>query len=227
MALAKNKRLLLLAVGGLMAACIGGFFLLKGVPVRPWIDALLAWLRGLGPAAFFVCMALLPVLGFPMIFFSLSAGPIFGEQLGLPLVILLVSAATAANISITYWLARYGIRPTLEKLVRRMGYTPPKVEPEDELGLAVLVRVTPGPPFFVQSYLLGLAEVRFSTYFFVSWTIAMSFAVGLLFFGDAILHGKAKGIIVGVSVLIAAMIVIRLLRRHLAQRRPRQHPGAS
>lgn len=219
MAIAKNRRVLVLAAAALLGAALIGVAVLKGFPVKAWMNDLFAWLRGLGPLAFFACMVLLPIFGFPMIFFSLSAGPIFAPQFGVPLVLALVGVAIAANVSLTYWLARYGIRPTLERLVRRMGYVPPSVQPEDELGLAVLVRVTPGPPFFVQSYLLGLAEVRFPIYLAVSWGVAMSYAAGLIYFGEALLQGKAKGIVIAVSILVAVSLGIKLVRRRLARGR--------
>jgi hypothetical protein len=91
--------------------------------------------------------------------FALSAGPLFGEKLGTPAILLLGLAAITFNLIVAYWLARRWLRPPLARLVARLGYTLPAVERGDATDLIVLLRVTPGPPFFVQNYLLGLAEV--------------------------------------------------------------------
>ncbi|WP_404422886.1 TVP38/TMEM64 family protein [Nibricoccus sp. IMCC34717] len=207
-----------LAIAVLLLGVVG-VAVLKGLPLRAWVDATLAWLRTLGPVAFFACMVLLPVAGFPMLAFTLSAAPLFAEQLGMPLLLVCVGAALAGNVSLSYWLARYGLRPLFERIVKRLGYTPPVVEREDEVGLIVLVRVTPGPPFFVQNYLLGLAEVRFGIYLGISWAIAMVYTAGVVFFGDAIMHGTAKGVFLAVSMLVAAVVGVKLVRRHLANRK--------
>jgi len=82
-----------------------------------------------------------------------------------------------------------------------------------------LFRITPGPPFFLQSYLLGLGRVAFLTYLWVSWTVAMAYAVGVVFFGKAIVEGRAGLAVMGVSLLIAAVLIIHLLRRHYGKRR--------
>jgi uncharacterized membrane protein YdjX (TVP38/TMEM64 family) len=66
--------------------------------------------------------------------------------------------------------------------------------------------------------LLGLAEVRFGTYLWISWLIAFVYATGFIVFGDAILHGKAKVAFIGLSILVAVALGVHLLRRHYGKK---------
>jgi uncharacterized membrane protein YdjX (TVP38/TMEM64 family) len=128
-------------------------------------------------------------------------------------------AAIAINLALTYWLARYALRPAVERLVARMGYKIPQLAKDEHVEVTVLLRITPGPPFFLQSYLLGLGEVPFFTYMGVSWLIAMAYGVGIVLGGDAIMQGEGGMAILGVSLFIAAVIVVHLVRKHYGKGR--------
>ena len=83
----------------------------------------------------------------------------FGERLGMGEGVGASSlAAVTVNLLLTYWLARRALRPWLARLLPRLGYALPQVAAADMTDLIVILRVTPGPPFFVQNYLLGLAD---------------------------------------------------------------------
>jgi uncharacterized membrane protein YdjX (TVP38/TMEM64 family) len=89
----------------------------------------------------------------------------------------------------------------------------------EQAEITVLLRITPGPPFFVQNYLLGLAGVRFFTYMWISWVISILYAAGFIVFGDAILHGRGKAAFLGLSALLALALIVHLLRRHYGKKR--------
>lgn len=188
------------------------------VEVSGWIAATMAVVRGAGPVAFFAAMALLPVVGFPLFPFNLAAGPAFSERLGLGLVVVLASAAIAVNVSLTYWLARWALRPPLAWLVQRLGYRLPEIAPGNHFALSVLVRVTPGPPFFFQSCLLGLAAIPFGIYLPVSWLVATAYSAGVILFGDALMQGRVKTALFALGLLGALAIAVKLLRQHLAKK---------
>lgn len=188
--------------------------------VRQSIEAGIVVLRDAGPLAFFTAFALLPALGFPISMFYLAAGSAFTEKMGVGAVIAASGAALLVNLTLTYWLARYTLRPWLEHMISRTKYQIPVVAPADDAEITLLLRITPGPPFFVQSYLLGLAGVAFRTYLWISWTISMAYAIGFIVFGDAILHGKAKVAFLGLSVLVAVALAVHLLRRHYGKKGP-------
>src|ERR1700712_4366013 len=162
-----------------------GFWWLKihDFNLRLAIDDGITVLRTAGPLVFFIAMALLPAVGFPISLFYLAAASAFATQMGLVGVIAAAGAAIVVNLALTYWLARYGLRPWLEQVIARTKYKIPVVAVADQAQIILLVRITPGPPFFVQNYLLGLAEVRFSSYLSISWVINMLYASGFIIFG--------------------------------------------
>ena len=210
------------AVAGLLVLAalvqIVGWQTVSGEARRLWKVAFDA-LAGAGPGVFFAAMALLPIAGVPMSPFALSAGPLFGERLGTPAILLLGIAAITFNLTVAYWLARRWLRPPLARLVIRLGYRLPEVERGDATDLIVLLRVTPGPPFFVQNYLLGLAEVPFGRYLAISCAVQWSFNVAFMLFGDAVSQGRGKIAIVAIGLLAALVAGTHLVRKHLAPRK--------
>jgi uncharacterized membrane protein YdjX (TVP38/TMEM64 family) len=174
---------------------------------------------GAGPGVFFSAMALLPTAGVPMSPFALAAGPLFGAQLGTPLVIGLGLAAITFNLTLSYWLARRWLRPVLARLVARLGYRLPEVERGDATDLIVLLRVTPGPPFFVQNYLLGLAEVPFVPYLAISCAVQWSFNVAFILFGDALSQGRGRTALLALGLLMALVAGTHLVRKHLGRKK--------
>jgi uncharacterized membrane protein YdjX (TVP38/TMEM64 family) len=172
-------------------------------------------LTGAGPVVFFSAMAVLPVAGMPMSPFALSAGPLFGERLGTVTVIALGLAAITFNLTLTYWLARRWLRPLLARVVERLGYRLPVVESGDATDLIVLLRVTPGPPFFVQNYLLGLAEVPFGRYLVISCAVQWSFNVAFMLFGDALSQGHGKLAMISLGLFMALVAGTHLVRKHM------------
>jgi len=197
----------------------GAALLLRGLNLRAYFDQGMAIIRGASPWAFFTGMALLPAVGVPMLAFVLSAGPVWGERLGMPTVVLCSLLAATVNFTLTYFLARRALRPLLKKLVVRLGYQLPKVEEGDATDLIVIVRVTQGIPYFVQNYLLGLAEVPFAKYFL--WTAVLSLPqnAAAVMFGDAILHGKSRTIFFVGGLIVALLALAHLLRRHYARKK--------
>jgi uncharacterized membrane protein YdjX (TVP38/TMEM64 family) len=221
----KKLLLLTLALAGVVALVAVGL-LLRAMSVqeilaleRGLVDRVKEWSRTVGPVPFFAAMALLPAAGFPIMVFSLSAGVLFAPQIGLGWVIVGVLLSLGVNISLTYWLARYALRPVLEGLVRKLGYGLPQVAPEDHLSLTLLCRITPGPPFFVQNYLLGLAKVPFWTYLWVSWAISAIYSIAMVVFGDSLMQGSGKVVFFAVSVFIAITLGIKWVRRRFSQKK--------
>ena len=69
--------------------------------------------------------AKLPALGVPMLGFMLPAGPLWGEKLGMPMVVGLACAAVAVNFTLTYLLARYALqKPLLQDIVSTKIWQP-------------------------------------------------------------------------------------------------------
>ncbi len=197
----------------------GGLLMMSGVDVRGWIDRGMNLVRNTGPVTFFTAMALTPAIGVPASLFTLTAGTAFGPTMGMFWVIVLCMVAVLINVALTHWLARYAFRPLLEKLVVRLGYKLPQVAPENTTDLAVLVRVTPGSPFPVQNYLLGLAGVPLARNLLVVFIVQAFYLPAFVLFGDALQHGKGKVAIMAIGLLAAAAAGTHLLRKHYAKKK--------
>lgn len=207
------------------ALLMGAWFLLSRQPqLKGFVNAGIELLRGAGPIIFFSCMALLPAMGAPLSFFCLTVGPVFGPQLGMPVVILLSVLAIAVNIAVSHLLARRALRPPLEYLVKRLGYQLPQVASGNVTDLIVLLRVTPGLPFPVQNYLLGLAGAPFLRYFVISCLIAFPLNVAIVVFGEALLQGRGKMALVGLLLVLAGIVGVHMVRRRY---RARTQPTAA
>lgn len=224
---APKKKLPLLKLG-VIAAVVGAVVLLlvSGGDVRGLIARVSEWInRGVGlisaagPVAFFTAMALGPAFGVPSLTFILPAGPAFADRLGMTNVILLSMLAITANYVLAYWLARRALRPLLEKLVLRLGYDLPKVEAGDTTDMILILRLTPGIPFCVQNYLLGLAEVPFGKFFLLSFVLCMPQNAAFILFGDALLHGKGKMLLYAGGAIVALVSGTHLLRRHYGRKK--------
>ncbi|MDB6092582.1 MAG: hypothetical protein JWM32_144 [Verrucomicrobia bacterium] len=197
---------------------VGAVLVLRGLDLRAWVDRGMLAVREAGPWIFFAAMTLLPSAGFPLMFFTIPAGEAFAGQMTLPGVIAAVLVSLALNLALTYWMARYAFRPLLMRVAKRYGYEVPKVTKANALTVTLLVRLTPGPPYSLQGYLLGLAEVPFGTFMMVSWLCTLPWAVGAVVMGQGILNGNFKIAVIGTGVIVAAIAVVHFVRKKLGKR---------
>lgn len=198
-----------LVLGAIVVVACGVIFLRVVSPKEA-----VAYITELGPIPFFVSMAVLPAFGAPVTPWYLLAGPAFG----LEVAIIGCVSAISANIALTYLAARWVVRPLAVQIVERAGYKVPVVRRENRWLVTTLIRFTPGPPFFIQSYVLGLANVPFSVYMLVSVPAASILGIGAIVFGESLLSGKSGGILVGGMLIVVAIVAIRLFRKNLQRK---------
>ena len=218
----RSRPRLLLAVALLGAAAVAASLLGLAPDWRAGIDRGMAWVRAAGPVTFFTAMALVPA---PLWMFTVPAGEAFANVLTLPGVIAAALTAVAVQIALCYGLARYALRPIVEQGVRRFGYTVPRLTAGNALQVALLVRLTPGPPLPFQCCLLGLAEMPFRLYMIVSWLCTVPWVIGGVVLGRGVLAGNFATLLLGVSLLGAATIAVRLLRNRLGSAAPLRSPA--
>ncbi len=187
--------------------------------LREGVDAVIVGLREAGPLFFFVAMAVLPAVGFPMIAFTLAAGPLFGPILGTGWVIGWSLAAVVANLLLTYWLANRALRPMVSRLLTYFDFRLPDTRAGGAWQIALIVRLTPGPPFWVQSYLLGLVRVPLVPYLVVSTLVMAGYIVALVGGGKAIAEGNGRMAFAAAGILVATVATLQLLRQRTARRR--------
>jgi uncharacterized membrane protein YdjX (TVP38/TMEM64 family) len=183
------------------------------------VDGVIAGLRDAGPAVFFVAMALLPAVGFPMLAFTLAAGPVFGPVLGPGWVIGWSLAAVVANLLLTYWLTNHALRPLVVRLLDFFEIRQPVGRADGAWQTTLIVRLTPGPPFWVQSYLLGVLRVPLAPYLVVSILVMSGYVVALVCGGDAIVEGNGQMAFAAAGLLVVLVAVLQLLRKRTARRR--------
>jgi uncharacterized membrane protein YdjX (TVP38/TMEM64 family) len=213
--LSSPRLVLCLAAAALVVAL--GIFVWAGGNAR--LTAGIAFFRDAGPLPFFVAMAILPACGFPLLPFLLAAGLVFGPRLGSFLAAAYAAAALGVNASLSYWIADRAFRPAVTRWVTRLGYRLPAWRGASAWDVALLLRAIPGPPFFLQSYLLGLARIPFGIYLATSFVIpALSFT-GAAVFGAAWARGDRRGLIFGAGVVIIISAVVHRTRRRLSARR--------
>ncbi len=204
----------LVAIVGVVLAVL----VLRGVDVRGLIDRVFVVVREAGPWAYFGSMAVLPAFGFPISPYYLTAGEAFAPQMTMPGVLAAAMVANTVQFAFSFWLAHRALRPLVERLLARSNYRVPQVKPENETTVAVLTRVTPGPPLCLQSYLLGLSGVRFRTYMWVSVVVQGVMGSAFIVFGKTLMSGEGKKALIGLMVLVFAIALVQLVRKHLAKR---------
>jgi uncharacterized membrane protein YdjX (TVP38/TMEM64 family) len=200
------------------AGAVAAFFLLRGVNFRAAEEQGIGIIRSVGPWAFFSGCAILPAFGAPLTVFTITAGEVFAPMMTLGGVIAATMFAIAVNLALTYWLARYALRPLLSRIAARYDYRIPRVTGENALSVAIAIRLTPGPPFFMQGYLLGLAEVPFRIYMVVSWICILPWAIGAIVLGKGIFNGNFKMAVYGMGVIVVATVVVKAIRKRYAAR---------
>ena len=196
---------------------MGAVLVLRGVNVPALIDRGMAMIRGVGPVVFFAAMAVLPTISVPMSLFLIPAGEAFGAQMGLGGVIAVALVVLAINLALTYWVARYALRPFLTGLLKRYGYSVPRVTAENALVVTLVVRLT-GSPYAVQCYVLGIAEVPFVLYMVASWLCQAPYAVGFIVLGQGLLKGNFLLAAKGLGVIVVVIIAVQWLRKKYARR---------
>lgn len=197
---------------------VAAVFLLRGVDFVALKERAFALIRGVGPVTFFSAMAVLPTFAVPITLFTIPAGEAFAPQFGMGGVIAICLVTLAVNLALTYWVARYAARPLLTRLLQRYGYTVPRATPENALAITVVMRLTPGPPYAVQGYVLGIAEVPFGLYMIGSWLCQAPYAVGFIVLGQGLLNGNFMLAAKGVGVLVVVIFAVQWWRKKYSKR---------
>ena len=197
---------------------VGAGMLLRGVDVPALIDRAMAMIRGVGPVTFFSAMMVLPAFAVPMSLFMIPAGEAFSPRFGLGGVIAISLVILAVNLALTYWVARYALRPALTGLLKRYGYSVPRVTKDNALTVTLVMRLTPGPPYAVQGYVLGIAEVPFGLYMIASWLCQAPYCVGFIVLGQGLLKGNFMLAAKGLGVIVVAVILVQWLRKKYGKR---------
>jgi uncharacterized membrane protein YdjX (TVP38/TMEM64 family) len=134
--------------------------------------------------------------------------------MGVASVIACAILAEMANMALCYWLAARVLHRWARRLAARLGYAWPELPQGSAWEVTFLVRIVPGPPFFLQSYLLGFARVPFGIYLLVSTLVHALLVVATILAGDAWARHDPWALAVAVALCaVAAVALFRLRRR--------------
>ena len=186
--------------------------------LKGWIDSLVDYLEA-RPALIFIAIAILPCMPFPVSVLLLAAGVVYGERFGPFYAGLIALTAIVINFSWTYWLARFPARRLVERLVRIFDVEIPELPRHHVMSFTIIFRITPGIPFFLQNYVLGLARVPFRTYFIVSLLAQTAWTFGFVISGGAIFEGNLGLAITGICLLTVATLATQIVRQRLVAAR--------
>jgi len=167
------------------------------------------------PLVLFLALAVLPLIGFPASFLVVA----IGIRLGTPVGMLIAGAAYLVNFTAGYWLARSWFRAPLHRWLERRGQRLPEVAAADETQFILLVRITPGPPLFLQTYTLGFARVHFGGYLLLSMLVQMGYTFAFLSFGQSLNNKALWHSVLAVGLLIGVGLLVNLLRKRITAKR--------
>jgi uncharacterized membrane protein YdjX (TVP38/TMEM64 family) len=188
--------------------------------LMPVYEATVKWLRDAGALPFFSAMSVLPALGAPISLFTFPAAAAFASGMGTATVILCAIVAVTMNMALSYWLAAYALRPLVERFVKWSGYEVPDFPDGSVWEIVLLVRIIPGPPLFLQSYLLGLARVPFGPYMAVSVFVTGTYTALTIVAVDGVARGDPWTLALAGAVLVVVMLTVHRLRKRLRRNEP-------
>lgn len=181
-----------------------------------------SWMRANGylvehPAALFCALVFLPGLPIPTSALLFTAGVVWRQQ---PVMAcLLCILAMTLNLTWTYWLAAGPARKLVEKMLAATSFQIPDLPRGDHLKLILVMKLTPGIPFFVQNYLLGFLRAPFHLYLPISVLCNGLIGTGVVLSGVGLADGKLMPAITGVSLIAVGVVLTQFIRGWLAKRK--------
>jgi uncharacterized membrane protein YdjX (TVP38/TMEM64 family) len=172
-----------------------------------------------------LAMAVLPVGGLPILPVYLVAGMRFGPWGGGAAV----AAATVMHLVGSNLIARSVLRRPLARLLSRWHAHLPAIPPDEQRGVALVVALVPGVPYFIRNYLYPLIGLRLRRYFWIALPIYVARSYVSILLGDlgADPNRRRLLILVGVELLKAAICAFAIwrLREHHRRVHGASHPA--
>jgi len=178
------------------------------------MSLLLDWCRA-NPIGLFLAIAILPGFACPASPLLILAGIVWGSTAsGCALAV----SAVLLNITWTHWLSAGPCRTIITRILGERWERWQSMPRTNLWKLALMLRITPGVPLFVQNYATGLLGIPLLHSLAIALPISALYGSGFVLTGGAIFKGHTGLVIAGISLLAAATIAINLIRRN-SQRR--------
>lgn len=208
MRLSRIQILIALCLASLLG--IGVLWYFRDSLTREQFERAVEALTAMGPWVFFGMMALLPLFWVPASPFLLLA-PAFGLQAA----VLGSASALSVNLLLAWFVSGKLCRPVFVRLVSRFGYSVPTLSQKSMIGVAVLLRITPGVPFPLQNYLLGIAEMPLLKYLAVSLPIVWATSASVILLGESIMSGSVQLALIAIVAAVLVTLGCRYWRARL------------
>ncbi len=164
------------------------------------------------PWCLFAALVVLPGLPVPTSALLFLTGTVWRERPVTGCVLAL--SALALNMSWCYWVAR---RPARGLAARWFVNSKlPEIPSNDFLKTILLLRLTPGFPFFVQNYLLGFLNTPFRLYLGVSMLCNGFISIAVVLAGAGLAGGDFGTAITGISLVVVVAVVVKWVRDRYA-----------
>ena len=167
------------------------------------------------PVLLFFAIAILPGMGFPASPLLIAAGIAWG---GGTRACCLAISAIAINMSWTYFLATGIGKPLLLRLFGKRLQKWEALQGKNLYLITGALRLTPGIPFFLQNYALGIMGIPFLPYILISLPLNAIFVIGFVVSGGAILSGSIAHALVGLGLILLVTLLLRYLRSRYRSR---------
>lgn len=210
----RHRKWLALAGAAILAAALAPVaWHLRGYASPDRLQELAKSLASVGPAPFFALMCAAPLFGAPVSPFLLVS-PAFGTLAAAVGCFL----ALTSNLAISWLVSSKLFRPFVLRALGRFGYSEPKLPRANMMGVALMLRLTPGMPLAASNYLLGAANMPFWPYMAVSVPLVCATSAGVVLLGDALMKGSAAIGLGAVAALVAVALAIRAARARMRAR---------
>jgi len=200
-----------------MAVCISAWRVgISLDDLKDWWRALTDFLRE-SPIWLFVALVILPGFPVPTSALLFVAGMVWREHPVAACAIQLV--AMMINLSWTYWLAGGFGRRWAERMFGALGIKIPELQGSSHLRMVLVLKLTPGIPFFVQNYLCGFLQVPFRLYLLVSLVCNGIIGTGIVLAGVGFGDGKLVPALTGISLVALGILLTGWIRGWLGRRK--------
>ena len=173
-----------------------------------------AWaqLKAAPAPLYFAILTLALLAPVPASALYVTAGPLFGVATSLAWI----TPVLLVNSLLVYGIGATALRPVLRARFARHGRDLPQlVTRSDQLLFIVLIRVTPGIPYFIQSWTLVLAGVALGPFVVISVIIQMVYATVFVVLGRSAFEGQLGVAVLAVVFLVAAGLCAHAVRTRL------------
>ncbi|MGD9420072.1 MAG: TVP38/TMEM64 family protein [Verrucomicrobiota bacterium JB025] len=171
--------------------------------VRPWL--------------LFAGLVLLPAFPVPVSPLFFLVGTVWSER---PLVACgICLLGMGLNMAWTYWLAARPGRGLVERLLARMNVRVPELPQNNHVQMILILRLTPGMPFFIQNYVLGFLRVGFLPYVGISMACSGLVACGVVLSGAGVSDGNLVPVMTGAGLIVLGVVVLQVVRKKVLKPR--------